>query len=45
MIKLKMEMWFYKQYAKMNEKRKSKEKTNKLFKSIDDLRRRCGYVK
>jgi hypothetical protein len=42
---LRLELWYYNRYAKMNAKRKSKEKTNPLFKAVDDFRRKTGYVK
>lgn len=44
-MKIKLERWFYNRYASMNAKRKSKEKTNPLFRFIDNCRRKTGFVK
>ena len=43
--KIAIEAWHYARYAVMNTKRKNKVPANKIFKTIDALRRKIGFVK
>lgn len=44
-LRFKIEAAYYRKYIKMNTKRKSKDKSLKVFKVFDDVRRKIGFVK
>lgn len=42
---MKLEKLFYTTYVKLNKRRKAKEAVPALFKLLDDIRRRAGFIR